>query len=381
MNRPRATRILREVTGLPTAPFLEQYVADYVRSFVKDRRGLTLKTDAAGNLLVRYKFGRKRIARPACFTAHMDHPGFEADRMIDKRRLRATWRGGVRPKFFRGSKVRFYADGDWTRGKITSIATTKHAGREVVKTAEIDLPRPVEKGTLGMWDLPDPATRNGRLYARVCDDLTGLAAMLACIDDLCRRRVSGEAYFLFTRAEEVGFVGAMAACRLKTVPKRCFLVAVENSSELSNARMGDGPILRVGDRATTFTSPATSFCEAVAKDLSSRSKRFQYQRRLMDGGTCESTAFCELGYEATGICLALGNYHNMNTRSGRIASEYINLNDYISLATWFVSIVTTKRRYAGHDADLRKRLRSIEKEHKKLLNSTAHRTKATLKTT
>lgn len=30
----------------------------------------------------------------------------------------------------------------------------------------------------------------------------------------------------------------------------------------------------------------------------------------MDGGGCEATAFGVYGYRATGLCLALGNWHN-----------------------------------------------------------------------
>jgi len=373
MNEQRALKILHEITALPTAPFVEQYVARYITDFVAQRRGLSLKPDAAGNLMVRYKLGDKRIDRPVCFTAHMDHPGFEAERMIDERRLRAAWRGGVQPEFFAGTKVRFYSGGRWVRGRVDSIVTVKREGRVVVKTADVDVSAEVEQGSPGMWDLPEPTVRGGRFHAPVCDDLAGAAAMLACMDEISRRRVPGEVYFLFTRAEEVGFVGAMAACKLKTIPKKCVVIAVENSPELPHARMGDGPILRVGDRATTFTSPATSFCDAAAKDLARRHKRFKYQRRLMDGGMCESTAYCALGTEATGVCLALGNYHNMDKSGKKIAPEFIEVDDFLNLAAWFVALVTTPRRYTGHDSDLLARLAKIQSAYATLLKHAADR--------
>jgi putative aminopeptidase FrvX len=40
-----------------------------------------------------------------------------------------------------------------------------------------------------------------------------------------------------------------------------------------------------------------------------------HQRKLMDGGGCEATAFGTYGYEATGLCLALGNWHNRGNLS------------------------------------------------------------------
>lgn len=370
MNRNRALKILDEALSLPTAPFAEHDVTAFVRAFIGGRTGLTLGEDAVGNVLVHYRRGRQRRSRPLCFTAHMDHPGFVADRMVSSRRLRAIWYGGVSPEYVPGARVRFHSDGRWVLGKVLSTVTGKSGTRLVVKSAVFDVPKAVAQGSPGMWDFPDPVTRNNRVYARACDDLSGLAAMLACIDDLAKRGAAGEAYFLFTRAEEVGFVGAMAACKLKTIPKRCAVVTVENSSELPHARMGNGPILRVGDRATTFTSPLTAFCAAVASDLSARNKRFRYQRRLMDGGTCESSAFCELGYEGTGLCLALGNYHNMNTRTKKLGPEYINLDDYINLATWFAALVTTGRRYTGRDTDLNQRFVQLQKEFNPLLKRT-----------
>jgi len=371
MQQRHCLGIVRQVLALPTAPFVEQHVVAFIQEFVRKRPALTLKQDAVGNLLVRFRRGHTRVKRPICLSAHMDHPGFVADCTIAADRVRAIWRGGVFPEYVKNARVRFYSDGRWVRGKVTDIVTAKRGTRIVVKTAVIKVGAPVASGSPGMWDFPDPEIRGGRVHARACDDLAGVAAMLASLDDLARRSADGDAYFLFTRAEEVGFVGAMAACKLETIPKRCVVVAVENSSERSNARMGDGPILRVGDRATTFTSSATSFCEMVAKDLAVRNKSFIYQRRLMDGGMCESSAFCELGYEATGVCIALGHYHNMNTKTKKLAPEHVNLQDVVSLAAWFSELVTTKRRYTGRDQELLVRLNRLQKEYNPTLKRTA----------
>lgn len=370
MNRRTAEKILHEVLSLPTAPFAEHHVIEYIRAFVASRKHVTARTDPAGNVLVRYRFGKRRVARPVCLTAHMDHPGFVAARMVGRHRLRAHWRGSVAPEYFKGARCRFFSRGEWIRGKVSSTITVKRGARTVVKSATIHVPRPVEPGSPGMWDFPDPVVRDGRIHARGCDDLAGAAALLSCIDHLDRHHPTGEAFFLFTRAEEVGFVGAMAACKHKTIPKRCAVVAVETSSQRPHARVGDGPILRVGDRVTTFTSAATRLCEQVADDLAAQDKGFTYQRKLMDGGMCESTAFCELGYHATGICVALGNYHNMNTRKRKLAAEYVDLGDYAGLVKWFIALAETKRRYTGADDALNDRLERLQKEYRALLERT-----------
>ena len=65
-----------------------------------------------------------------------------------------------------------------------------------------------------------------------------------------------------------------------------------------------------------------------------RGKRFAWQRKLMDGGTCESTAFQQYGYRSAAMCLPLGNYHNMSER-GAIAAESIRLSDLVGLVRFF----------------------------------------------
>jgi len=367
---PRWLTIIREVLALPTAPFAEQFVLDYVDSFCRGRRDTRVTSDNAGNLLVRIRRGKPPPSRPICLTAHLDHPGFVAEKPSRQGLVHAIWRGGVRPEYFAGSGVRFYVDGRWVRGKIRDVitrgrGTNKSVQRVRIQTADrADVP----VGSIGMWNLPDPVIRGKRVSARACDDLAGVAAILCCIDRLSRSSGRVDACFLFTRAEEVGFVGALAACKHKTIPRRCLVVAVENSSEIPGVRMGDGPVLRVGDKASIFTPHVTAYCGAIAQTLVGRGG-FQYQRKLMDGGTCESSAYCQRGYDATGICIALGNYHNMNRKNKTIASEYVHLDDLINMAVWFVELCRPKKSI-GKDAGLNTRLDRLEKSYARLLYST-----------
>lgn len=362
-------RILLEMLSLPTAPFAEHRVIEYIERFCAKRANLTLKPDEAGNMLIRVRKGNRRVARPVCITAHLDHPGFVADRMISKQRLRANWRGGVSKEYFVGSRVRFHVGDAKVRGCVRSVKSAKADGRERVVSAIIDTSADVPPELIGMWDLPAPKIRGSRIHAGPCDDLSGAAAMLCAMDRLARGAKSCDAYFLFTRAEEVGFVGAIASVRLKTIPRQSYVVAMETSSELPYARMGDGPILRVGDRATTFTSAATAHCNRVAQDLTAADRGFRFQRKLMDGGMCESTAYCELGHDATGLCLALGNYHNMDIKRKRIAPEFIDLTDFHNVVKWFVELGRTRVAYTGRDDALRKRLRGIERKTSSLLRA------------
>ncbi len=361
-------RVLHDMLSIPTAPFAEHKVIEYIERFCGRRKHLKLTRDRAGNVLVRVRIGRRVVRRPACITAHLDHPGFVADRMTGEVRLRAFWRGGVPRRYFKHGKVRFDVDGEWLHGVIRSV-TPREKRRNRVDTVVGEVPRDVPLGSVGMWDFPDPIVRGTRIYARGCDDLAGASAMLCAIDELVRSGKSCDAYFLFTRAEEVGFVGAIAACRLKTIPAKCFVVAMETSSERPFAKMGDGPILRVGDRASTFTHAATAYCHRIARELARADKRFKYQRKLMDGGTCESSAYCTLGYEATGLCVALGNYHNVDAKRKKLAPEYIDLDDFDNVVKWFAELARAPRPYTGRDEALRTQITGLEQRYRTLLRS------------
>lgn len=362
-------QVLHDVLVIPTAPFAEHKVLAYIERFCEARKGVSTSRDKAGNLLVRVRIDSPNVPRPVCVTAHLDHPGFVVDRMVTRNRLRAFWRGGVPKEYFLGASVRFDAGGRWVKGAVASLEHVKRDGAGRVDTTIIRVGEDIPSGAIGMWDFPDPVIRGSRIFARGCDDLAGAAAMLCAMDRLLNDAKPCDAYFLFTRAEEVGFVGAIAAARARTIPKKCFVVAMETSSERPFARMGDGPILRVGDKASTFTHAVTAHCHQVAKDLAAKDKDFKFQRKLMDGGTCESSAYCTLGYEATGLCVALGNYHNVNARRKKLGPEYIDLDDFMAVVKWFVAIARSPHPYTGRDEVLVEQMRKLERRYAKLLRA------------
>ena len=54
------------------------------------------------------------------------------------------------------------------------------------------------------------------------------------------------------------------------------------------APVGAGPIIRVGDRARVYTPELIDFCVRVAQALALRKRKFQFQRKLMDGRNVRS---------------------------------------------------------------------------------------------
>ena len=365
----RRRKLLREVLSCPTSPFCERAVIEYVQNWAR-RRGVSFAQDAAGNVLLsagagadggpsrgRGKGKRRRAGRDEptwVFTAHMDHPGF----VVTGRRgrvVRAEFRGGVAKEYFPGSRVRLIVrDGPEHVATVTSARKSKPHGF-VACRLELARPADVPPGSVGMWDVPVFASRRGRISARACDDLAGVAAVLAALEETISRGAGGRVLGLLTRAEEVGFVGALAGCRLGTIPAGALIVGIETSKAQPAAKLGGGVVIRVGDKSRVFHEPLTAHVRAVAADLAKRNRRFRYVRQLMPGGTCESTAFCTLGFAAAAVCVPLGNYHNQHPR-GHIAAETIDESDFDSLVALLAALADDARTPADTDAKLRRRL-------------------------
>jgi endoglucanase len=327
----------------PTAPYREGAVIAWLHEFAGARPELSLREDPDGNLVL-VRRGLRPQRAPLVLAAHMDHPGFRALRSRPApggALVEAVFLGGVRPEFFAGARARFFDGGRERRARVLGARRDPGTGRLRARLAARE---PVSRGAYGMWDLPAFRRAPGDadlLETRAADDLAGVAAILALFDVVervdPRRRVDVRG--LFTRAEEVGFVGALAVARARRLPRRARLVAIEASRALPEAPQGKGPILRVGDRTSVFDDALTRWIGRVGALLSARTReRFVWQRRLMDGGTCESTAYQLYGYRCAALCLPLGNYHNMG-EGGRIAAESIRLSDLVGLVRFLEGLV------------------------------------------
>lgn len=357
--------ILTELCSCPTAPFVERDVIEYAREFVNARPHLSMRSDEFGNLLIELQGAKRKLPRWV-FAAHLDHPGFIAERMLDRRTLQAAFRGGVRAEYFKGSQVRFFDDGREITGTVRQITIGKERGYPV--RATIRVREPVGKGCPGMWDQGEGRTKGGKFYSRVCDDLAGAAAALTMLDALAKRPPRATVAVLFTRAEEEGFIGAIAASlKPKLLRKTDRVIAIECSAIQPYAPQGKGAIIRIGDRTSVFNSDLSYFMTRQAESLAKKDKSFQYQRALMSGGTCEATVYDVYGFTAASICVALGNYHNMDAAKKKIGPEYIDLADWQNMVKLFLQIVRTGHQYEPGHRMLKARLEKRFNKWKNLL--------------
>jgi endoglucanase len=301
----------------PTAPFIEDLPAQHVRAFA-DERGLVHETDAAGNVVVKFGTGT-----PLVLVAHLDHPGFHVVAgSVRGRPGELAFKGGLLAANARpGSPLHYFRRGDRDPiGEGELLTATEENGRLTGATATN------VAGDFAMWGFPGWSIEDGKITARVCDDLVGCTAILSVLDEIARSRPSTCVWGLFTRAEEEGFLGALESIRLGTVPKDADVLSLECSKALPSAPQGGGVIVRVGDRMSIFDPSLTAALEAAAASVDG----LQSQRRLMDGGACEATAFCAAGYRASGVAVPLGGYHNASDGEPGIVPETVTTEDYLS---------------------------------------------------
>lgn len=309
MHKEKLLALTKAILSQPTAPFHEHRVKAEIRAHLEKLRFVTLTEDSFGNLIARYSRGN---ARPKfAFAAHMDHPGWvrppgAANGMMQ-------FLGGVKEEFLDKCPIQSFGD-------------------------------------FGMWNLPAFDLKDDKIYSRACDDLIGCAAIVAMMQELEENSVNGCVLGLFTRAEEVGFVGAIQLAKSNLLPKNIIVISLETSAEKPPAKMGAGPIIRVGDRTSVFEPTITQFLAAIA-----RRSKIPFQRCLMPGGTCEATAYENYGLRTGALCVALANYHNC-TSHNQIGREYVSYDDYRKLIDLCAKIATESDPMPNFQKDLRKNL-------------------------
>jgi len=343
--RARHQKDLLEVTAIPTATGCEDRVVAWVERWAR-RRDLTIDLDVWGNLMLR-RTGVRRTPNPLVLAAHLDHPAFvvtavdgpaEEGGAAGRCTVEAEFRGGVGDAYFEGAKVRLWRAGPRNTagvpGRVAALRPADPAVPGSFKTATLAFARPpkASPGDFATWDLGGSVVRGGTLHAPVCDNLAGLAAGLAAFGALLKQDGAGnvrgrDVRLLCTRAEEVGFVGAVGAVKSGLLPAGARVVVLENSKASDHAPQGAGPVVRVGDATSTFDPELTAAVARAARSVSSVDPDFRWQRKLMTGGTCEASAYAVFGLAATCVCLPLGNYHNMDLAKGRVAREFIALDD------------------------------------------------------
>jgi endoglucanase len=346
MDPAELVALAGRLLSCPVAPFYEAGVRAVVET-VCSEHGLDCRRDRYGNVLVH--LGDPSVGRPLVLAAHMDHPGFEVVRALGPKGWVVQFNGGVPDAYFRpGLPLRLWP-GDIRVRLGRPVGAGKWFEAHAISRRRKDS-EPSHKAAprFGVWDVEEFAVRRGRIHGRACDDLVGVACVLATLIELKRSARRTFVIGVLSRAEEVGFQGALAVAAERVIPKDSLIISLETSRELPPAKMGKGVILRVGDRTSVFDAAAMRFLGEVASGLASATDgRFHCQRALMPGGTCEATAYQGYGYQTGALCVALGNYHNCHP-NGSIAAEYVDAGDACSMVELLVAAAREIPAFARH---------------------------------
>jgi endoglucanase len=329
MAVPNLATILKRILKQPTAPFHEYHVRAEIEALLKDCPHVKLNRDKFGNLLATYKHGKTKSSPTWVLGAHMDHPAFVKKQAGKK----AEWEflGGV--------------------------------PEEIVEKGVQQGLRSKPVGDIATWNFPTQISFE-KVEATACDDLIGCAVIIATFWELASLNLSTTCHAVFTRAEEVGFLGAWQLAQKWPFGKKDIFLSIETSRPVNGAVMGGGPVVRVGDRLSVFDSEAVAVLMTTAKEQGIR-----VQRCLLDAGACEATAVQAAGYRAAGISIPLGNYHNLDSAK-QIAPEHVMMADVRSLIDLLKALVATQHDGIG-ERTIRERVELRLEEHAAHLKAAA----------
>lgn len=364
----RALDILMLLGGCPATSFHEGLVSRRIVDIL-DASKIDYRVDMYGNIIARVdgNLEAESESLPIAFVAHMDHPGFEVVRYEEELPI-ATSLGGVPLASITKGANAFYFDEKGNRFKCELEPIPGDQNELLVKSSVLP---PV--GAPIVFALDDFSISEDILRMRAMDDLAGCAAIIASLEELKNNPSASEVYGVFTRAEEVGLIGARLLSLEKTLPQNTFVVSVETSSIIPGVTQGEGPVIRTGDASYTFNSEAEQILIMGREAIKSSDSDFKCQRQLMSAGSCEASAFAVNGYRTTGIAFPLGNWHNATTTirdpNGGVGDEYISVYDFIG----GVRLIESSARNVAtrNNSPLPSRYRTVPEEQKMRLTSTS----------
>lgn len=354
--------LLQTILSQPTAPFRENHVIQAIEEIL-NQHSVPFFKDPTGNRVIGVSSldeYLRLLQKPTpsqkndpvlLFIAHMDHPGFIGTRwdrsLSENTKLRIQWHGGAPVEHLVSSSLWLATREGWagnariveaqltTTGRSIDTALIEVEGETARKAKATDL--------YGGFKFRAPWWREDRLlYTKAADDLVGCFAIVSLALDLFGKAKKGAKrgskarppfIGLLTRAEEVGFIGAIGHFQkpwLSSAKRPVICVSLETSRALPGAEIGKGPVVRLGDKYTVFEAGALRVFSEVAQSILPGA----HQRRIMDGGTCEATAASVFGHRTIGISVPLGNYHNQSFEGGPDsrgpngpAPEFVHLGD------------------------------------------------------
>lgn len=366
--------LVERIFNQPTAPFRERFVLEEMKTILTDNK-IPYFEDSVGQIIAGVKTRKQLLAKThVAFFAHTDHPGFLITEAISDKRYKAIWYGGAPFAQMEGKPVRIscqddpaFEDGEkYLKGFIRNFEAGNHREGipfEIETLKPLDEKQVKQKNYFGAFNFDGFKLKHSLVHTKCADDLAGCVMALGALIDLKKQKVPAIA--VFTRAEEVGFVGCLHMIKNKVVPTNTMVVSLEASRTLPGALLGEGPVIRLGDASTLFDSNFSLYMQKLAQNLKAKNKNFKFQKRIMDGGSCEATALSQFGYKTMGLAVPLKNYHNMGAKGP--APEIIHMDDVENGRMLLVEVAKNLKTFKNVGPDLQKRLMTNLKTLNKML--------------
>ncbi len=344
--------LLEEILNCPTAPFREHLIRELI-SKKMSQGNIPHFVDSVGNIVVGAsssielkKILNSKSKKPVfAFIAHMDHPGLHLKSKLSshKNLFCFRWHGGGPIKGLKNAPI-WLADlnGHSSIGEIVSFKSNKSKTQITEGVLKIADPEFVtsknQKEIFGGLHFKQFAWQsNSNIYTKAADDLAGVYSIAKLFLDLNSMRSSLPIVpiGILTIAEEVGWVGCLAHFKAysqwKKSKRKILAISLEASRTLPRARIGGGPVVRLGDKISIFDPAYSEALFALAQKVC----HGKVQKWVMNGGTCEGSVTQTIGIPTIALCVPLGNYHNTNFEGGPRCSktnqgpapEFINLDD------------------------------------------------------
>lgn len=314
-----------------------------------------MRRDPSGNLVVR--LGPRSSTRPPLvWVAHMDHPALVIQEMTKQKDIfRSMPMGDVPVDQLKGKSLPLFR---LSKNKIKTIGKARVSKRD----KESVFLKVSGKAKAGDFCRAWPGKLNiGKTWVQgpALDDLAGCAGIISALLFLKKYKLKQPVIGLFTRAEEVGLVGATDAAKRRNFSKDALIYSVEMSHHLPGATPGKGAVIRLGDASGLFDP---SMIDAMVSQARLAQGQIPLQAALMSGGVCEASSFRSFGYKTAGLACPLVGYHNRGMRSS--VPEKIRVSDYLSLVA-FIRMICTAPPPTNRALAYKKRLLERHNQYRK----------------
>jgi len=280
-------------------PGRESEALAVIRDMVKLRSKLIMSQDSFGNVIVRHD--KEHRGAPLFFSAHIDHPALVVT-SIREESLLIEYRGGSKDVCYEGAEALIV-----TRSGDVSLRILHHEESDSASPLfTCEMHNDVQVGDVGTLS----ATRE----SFACDDMAGVSALLHAMDRIDERSIPGPIRLIFTRAEEIGMIGAIGACRAGVIPLGSRVIAIDARNDVQSQRL----IVSNRDR----TGP-------VSPRLVADCVRCGCEEDENYVSATEAGAYGAFGFESVAVTFPIGYMHNND--KGRSVPEQMDAVVYSQL--------------------------------------------------